>query len=102
MSDQGLAAVPDQQSVSWGTTSSQLQKNTLTSRCRVSALLEAFMILGPDVTPHRYGPLLPSNQQHLPPPDLISTDAAPPTPQPEMKYKVPKRTAVSRHFQVSK
>lgn len=60
------------------------------------------MILGPDVTPHRYGPLLPSNQQHLPPPDLISTDAAPPTPQPEMKYKVPKRTALSRHFQVSK
>lgn len=89
MSDQGLAAVPDQQSVSWGTTSSQLQKNTLPSPCRVSALLEAFMLLGPDVTSHLYGPLLPSNQQHLAPPDLISTDAASPTPQPEMKYKVP-------------
>lgn len=81
VSDQGPVAVPDQQvCVTGNHKQSAAEKHPAGPQI---ALLEAFLFLGPDVTAHFHGSLLPSNQQHLPLLDLISTDPASPIPQPQ-------------------
>lgn len=96
VSDQGPVAVPGQQvCVTGNHQQSAAEKHPAGPQ---TALLEAFLLLGRDITAHFHGLLLPSNQQHLPPLDLISTDPASPTPQPQ--HSQSEGTHVSRSLKV--